>query len=141
MDIKYTNSISVEEYNKIRSARGWTQINPEQVKTGLERRDLIINAKIGNESIGMACLLWDGGTFALIKDIIVIPEYRMKGIEKEMVKQIIDFLQNKLKPGFRVQIDVNAFEDEQFFAEIGFQQSTKENRGIPMHLCLNNCLE
>ena len=106
-------------------------------KRRLNGRTLVLNAIDGEKSIGMASLIWDGGFVALIKDVIVIPEYQKRGIEKELVNKIINFLQNKLKPGYSIQIDVKTFDDIEIFEEIGFQISTKEKRGIPMHLCIN----
>ena len=35
MEIKYTNSIFVEDYNMIRALAGWQTVHPEQARVGL----------------------------------------------------------------------------------------------------------
>lgn len=90
----------------------------------------------------MARLIWDGGAVALIRDIIVVPDYQMRGIETELIKQIFDFLNSKLKPGFGIQVDVMAWKSqEKIYEDLGFQVSLPQRRGMPMHICLTNQIE
>ena len=70
------------------------------------------------------------------------PEYHNKGIEKELITKMLDFLHERLKPGFGIQVDIRAFDDqESLYESLGFQISTIERRGIPMHICLTNQIE
>ena len=51
MEIAYTNSISVKDYNMLRASAGWLTIHPEQAKTGLKGSALVIAAKGGNHTV------------------------------------------------------------------------------------------
>ncbi|WP_371682611.1 hypothetical protein [Fusibacter sp. A1] len=42
-----------------------------------------------NEAVvGMARLIWNGGSIALIVGLLVIPEFRTKGVEKLMLTKL-----------------------------------------------------
>lgn len=142
MNITYTNTITADEFNSIRASVGFRQIHPEQVKASLDGSAVIVAAYDQDKTVGMARLIWDGGSVALMQDILVVPEYQMLGIEAEMITRIFDFLRAKLKPGFGIQVDVKAWgNQEQFYESFGFQVSTPQRRGVPMHICLTNQIE
>lgn len=142
MNITYTNTITADEVNSIRASVGLRQINPEQVKAGLDGSTVILVAYDRDKAFGMTSLIWDGGTVALIPNILVLPEYQMQGIETEMITRIFDFLRAKLKPGFGRQVDIEAWNNtEHFYDSLGFQVSTPQLRGVPMHICLTNQIE
>ena len=142
MSITYKNTISAEEVNFLRASVGFRQILPEQFNAGLNGSALIVSAYDKSQIVGMARLIWDGGIAALITDVLVLPEYKMHGIEKELVTRILDFLRSKLKAGFGIQADVKAWDNqEEFYKNLGFQLSTPERRGVPMHICLTDQIE
>ena len=92
MNIVYMNDISVKDYNMLRASAGWMAIHPEQAEAGLKGSALVIAAKDGNKTVGTARLVWDGGYAALIKDVLVLPEYQGQGIGAVMMEQIMAFL-------------------------------------------------
>lgn len=142
MSITYKNTISAEEVNLLRSSIGFRQILPEQISAGLNGSALIAAAYDQCRIVGMARLIWDGGFVALIPDVLVLPEYKTQGVEYELITRLLDFLRNKLEPGFGIQVDIKAWDQRQtFYEELGFQLSTYERRGIPMHICLTNQIE
>lgn len=142
MNITYTNTITANEVNSICASVGFRKIHPEQVESGLDRSTVIVAAYDHDKAVGMSRLIWDGGTVALIKDILIVPEYQMHGIETEMITRIFNFLRAKLKPGCGIQVDVYVWNNqEQFYEELGFQVSTPQRRGVPMHICLTNQIE
>ena len=109
MGITYTNTITEENVNSIRTAVGFRGIHPEQLQASLDGSAFIIAAYDQDKAVGMARLIWDGGSVALIHDILVVPEYRMQGIEAELITHIFDFLKSKLKTGWGIQVDVRAW--------------------------------
>lgn len=58
-----------------------------------------------------------------------------------MITRIFDFLRSRLKPGFGVQVDVRAWNNQEFYESLGFQVSTPQRRGVPMHICLTDQIE
>lgn len=142
MGITYSNTITEENVNSIRASVGFRRIHPEQLQASLDGSAFIIAAYDQNRAVGMARLIWDGGSVALIHDILVVPEYQMQGIETELITRIFDYLNSKLKPGWGIQVDVRAWDNqEKCYESLGFQVSTPQRRGIPMHICLTNQIE
>jgi GNAT superfamily N-acetyltransferase len=135
MEITYTNIISVEDYNMLRTFAGWGKIHPEQAEARLKGSAFIIAARDGQCTVGTARLLWDGGCSALIKDVLVLPEYQGQGIGTAMMTQIMDFLYSNLKPGYSIQIDLMAAQGKEgFYEKFGFAVRPRGKRGAGMDL-------
>lgn len=142
MDLIYTNTITADEVNAIRKSMGWRQNHPEQFQDSLNGSTLIVAAYKEGKAIGMVRLIWDGGEVAVIPNILILPEYQMQGIENEMLSRIFDFLRSKLKPGYGIQVDIRVWNNQEpYYERIGFQASTPQRRGTPMHICLTNQIE
>lgn len=141
MDITFKNVIKVDEVNSIRKSMGWRQDHPEQLQAALDGSAFIVAAYDKDKAIGMARLIWDGGGGASISNILN-PEYRNQGVENELITRILNFLRDKLKPGFGIQVDIRAWSgQESLYESLGFQLSTVERRGVPMHICLTEQIE
>ena len=137
MNITYINKISVEDYNALRTSAGWTAINAEQALAGLNGSAFVIAANDGEKTVGVARLVWDGGYAALIKDVLVLPEYQGKGIGKHMMEQIISYLKEQMKPGWGIAIDLMAaIGKEGFYEKFGFVSRPRSNRGAGMDVWL-----
>ncbi len=142
MDIEYRDRISASEMNALRKGIGFRQIHQEQLSAGLAGSARIAAAYHGEQAVGMARLLWDGGATALITDVIVLPEYRGQGMEERLVESLLGFLRDQLRPGYGIQVDVKAWQGQAaFYERLGFQLSTQERRGTPMHICLTDQIE
>ena len=135
MNIIYTNTISVEEYNALRLSAGWAAIEPEQAQAGLAGSAFVTVAKDGDKTVGVGRLVWDGGYSALIKDVLVLPEYQGMGIGTAMMEQILSFLKANMKPGWGVSLDLMAaIGKEGFYEKFGFISRPRENRGAGMDM-------
>ena len=142
MSIVYKNTVSAEEVNLLRASVGFRQILPAQINAGLNGSALIAAAYDRCKIVGMSRLIWDGGYVALIPDMLVLPEYKTRGVEQELITRLLDFPRSKLKPGFGIQVDIKVWDHrEAFYEGLGFQPSTYERRGTPMHVCLTNQIE
>ena len=120
---------------------GWRQIHPEQQQANIDGNALTIAAYDGNTAVAMAGVRWSGGSFANM-NVIMNPAYQDRGIEKELVTQIFDFLRGKLKPGFGIQFDMNVRSgQESLYEALGFIYATPENSGVPMRICLTDQIE
>lgn len=133
--ITYTDTITVEDYNMLRASAGWSVIHPEQAEAGLKGSALLIAAKDGERIVGTARLVWDGGYAALIKDVLVLPEYQGQSIGTALMTQIMDYLNSRLKPGYSIQVDLMAAKDKEgFYEKFGFAKRPRDNRGAGMDM-------
>ncbi len=122
MSFTYINTFSVEDYAFLRASAGWRAIHPEQAKAGIDGSAFLVAALDGEKTVGIARLIWDGGYGALIKDVLVLPEYQGKGIGKEMVNRMIGFLESRLKPGYGISVDLVAAKGKEgFYERLGFE--------------------
>jgi GNAT superfamily N-acetyltransferase len=134
MNITYKNTITADEVNAIRKSMGWRQNHPDQIQEELDCSEFIIAAYDEDKAIGMATA---GGT------VLLIPEYQFQGIENELMNHIFNFLRKKLKSGYGIQLNIRAWNEKQIalYESLGFQISTPEKRGVPMHICLTDQIE
>ena len=135
MNIIYTNDISVDDYNALRLSAGWFAVEPEQAQAGLAGSAFITVAKDGDNTVGAGRLIWDGGCAALVKDLLVHPEYQGKGIGTVMMEQILSFLNENMKLGWGVSVDLMAaVGKEGFYEKFGFESRPRERRGAGMDM-------
>ena len=133
MNITYTNTISVEDYNKLRNSAGWLELQPEQIEIGLKNSAFIVIAKDGETTVGMARIVSDGGYVVFIVDVIVLPEYQHKGIGKTMMGEIMEYVNGNLKDGYWIQLDLMAAKGrESFYEQFGFGKRPNERFGCGM---------
>jgi len=141
MNITYTNTISVEDWNMLREASGFLPIHPEQTKQGLKGSAFIVTALDGDKVVGTGRLIWDGGYIAVTKNLMVLPEYQGRGIGSEIMQKQIDFLKSKLKPGYGIALQFIASNNaEKFYKKLGFSVIPCGNRGVwtEMYIRYNN---
>ncbi|NLL49031.1 MAG: GNAT family N-acetyltransferase [Firmicutes bacterium] len=137
-ELTYRTSITTAEVNSIRQSLGFRQIHPEQLRAGLVGSTYLLAAYEGERAVGFARLVWDGGSVALIPDILVRPEFQGRGIEARLVRRLLDFLRAKLKPGWGIQVDIRAWNEPGLYESFGFEITRPERRGLPMHVSLTH---
>lgn len=121
MNITYTNSITAADCNKLRNSAGWVQMHLDQIKNGLENSAFIVAAQDGDNTVGMARIVSDGGYVVFIVDVIVLPEYQRKGIGKTMMDKIMEYINGRLSNGYCIQVDLLAAKGkERFYEKFGF---------------------
>ena len=131
MDITYTDTITVEDYNMLREAVHWGSCKPDRVLMALSRSDFITVAQLNGQTIGMARAIQDG-LQALIMDVIVLPGYQGNGIGKSMMSQIMAYL-GELSKGEALFVNLmSALGKEGFYEKFGFERRPNENRGSGM---------
>lgn len=133
MELQYGNEISVADYNMLREVVQWGVLAAEQAEIGLSNSALLVSCRDGERIIGCARLIWDGGYVAYIADVIVLPEYQLRGIGKEMMSRIMEYLQNQMKPGWRIMVTLLAAKGKEgFYKGFGFFERPNENLGAGM---------
>ena len=91
-DIEYkTSPPTWQEYFQLFSSTGWMpilRISEDDLKRVFENTWYWITAYQNGSTVGCGRLLLDGALYALICDIIVMPDYQNKGIGNAILKQL-----------------------------------------------------
>jgi len=127
----YTNYITVEDYNILFEAVGWGRCIPARVQMALDRSDYLIAAQIEGRAVGMARVTHDG-LQALIKDVMVLPDYQGQGIGKTMMKGVMAFLEDLSSDGGILVNLMSARGKDSFYEQFGFKSGPNEKRGPGM---------
>lgn len=137
MDITYTNTVSVEDCAKLRDSAGWALPHPGQIEISLKNSALIVAAKDGDATVGMARLVSDGGYVIFVVDVLVLPEYQRMGIGKAMMEKIMEYVDSMLEDGYYILVDLMAAPGkEEFYEEFGFIKRPNDKFGYGMSLRL-----
>ncbi len=78
--------ISTEDYLMLRLKVGWKKLTERQAKLAVDNALCMISVYDGDKLIGMGRLVGDGSVIVYIQDLIVLPEYRGRGIGGEIVE-------------------------------------------------------
>lgn len=81
-DIEFKNSISIEEFCKLRESVGFQMVNIEQAEKVILNTSVVINAVYKGKSVGIVRVLTDMVTDTYITDVIVSPDFQGKVLGK-----------------------------------------------------------
>jgi ribosomal protein S18 acetylase RimI-like enzyme len=123
VEIRFVKKWIDEDIIKLYKTGGWWKDEYDEsgiskILEGSFAFAVVVN-KYNNETIGMGRILSDGVSDAYIQDLIILPEYREKGIGKKLVESLIDYChKNKI---FWIALIAEPNQDE-FYKKIGFKQ-------------------
>jgi predicted N-acetyltransferase YhbS len=138
-NISYANNISADDYNALRELVGWSKMPSEQAQLTIDGSAFLVAAYDGERVVGAARIVGDGASAALIKDVMVAPDYQMRGIGRELMNLVMTFLQEQLKPGWRMLLDLSATNGkEPFYSKFGFEVRPNEHFGNGMAMWLTS---
>ncbi len=124
--------ISVEDYQSLHIEQGWKYIRNDLVKEALKNSMFKISAQENGKTIGIARIISDGATKGLLSDVIVLPEYQGKGIGTQMVKTLMDKVQEFVNNGrdeFLVEL-LPTTDKESFYINCGFKHKPENMAGV-----------
>ncbi|HEX3039855.1 MAG TPA: GNAT family N-acetyltransferase [Caproiciproducens sp.] len=133
MDIRYDNTISEIDYNRLRKSVGWDEIPPQTAQVGLDNSEYIVAALCGGEPIGMARIISDGGYVRYIADVVIHPEYQGCGIGRAMINQIMEHIRNGKREGEKIMVCLMAAKGkEPFYKKCGLEERPNQGQGAGM---------
>ncbi len=143
MEVNYsiTDSITPEEYMKMREAVGWGLFPLEEAEAGLRNSYTwcLRENDASGRPIGIGRVIWDHGYVMYIADIIVIPEYQGNGLGRVIMEQVMDFIHEQLKPGYKFMVSLcSAKGKEEFYKKFGFIVRPNDDVGPGMHQWFGN---
>lgn len=108
------------DYAMLRQSVGWTNFSQIQEERALARSLCMIVALDEGNKIGMARLTGDE-MYMLLADVVVRPEYQGSGIGKEMVRQLLNWVQRQIPPGGKCSVQLTSEPGKELFYEkLGF---------------------
>jgi GNAT superfamily N-acetyltransferase len=98
------NILSANDFMLLHKKMGMTEYSIEQVKKSMPYNLYSIVAVNDDEIIGMGRLLGDGALFWYINDVLVLKEHQRKGIGKDIMKRLIQYIKENGIPNTTVPI-------------------------------------
>ncbi len=123
IEIRFVKSWSEDDIVRLYKVGGWWKDSYD--KSGIKQLikgsfcfAVVIDKKT-KKTIGMGRVLSDGVSDGYIQDLVILPEYRKKGIGKKLTKSLIDYCKSK---GIKWIALVSEPNQENFYKKIGFKE-------------------
>ena len=122
-------SPTAEEYQKLREAVGWENVDIEATEIGLCNSLFSVCVIFEDEVIGCGRVIGDGGIYFYIQDVIVLPAFQEKGIRKRIMDAIMDYLKAHVHPNAFVGL-MAAKGVSKFYEWYGFAERSVDRPGM-----------
>ena len=133
MDIHFTNKISPEDYNFLRTSVNWKSLSQRQIENIFKNSAYFTIATYESKSVAMARVISDNGFIYFIADVIVLPEYQGQGIGRLILTNVMNYIKSNLHDGEIIQTNLMAAKGkESFYEKFGFQRRPNEEFGDGM---------
>ena len=124
------NTLLPEEHMALWEAAGWGSLDRELVENSLRGSYATFAVRDGGRIIAMARLIGDGGMAFFLKDLVVSPYYQGKGIGRELLSYVEDFVRGELKEGWWSFLQLmSAKGKEEFYLKCGYKAHPHERSG------------
>lgn len=136
MNITYKqNAIIPEMFTHMRELAGWGTASILKAETALKNTPLSIAAFDNDTVVGIGRIIGDGALIWYIQDVVVVPEYRGKGIGSSIIKLLIDYAKANSLPNERFTIGLMSTNgNEEFYKGLGFRTMPNEDKGHGMEM-------
>lgn len=121
-EVKFVKKWSVEEIIELYKAGGWWR---EDYKKSEISRIIkgsyvfaVVVEKTTGKAVGMGRVLSDGASDAYIQDLVILNEYRGKGLGKYLVKELVSYCKSK---GIGWIGLIAEPDQDKFYEELGFK--------------------
>ena len=133
MNIVYEeNTLTAKQFLMLRESVGWNG-KEFQVEESLKFSLCNVAAKNGDEVIGMGRLVGDGFMYWYVQDVIVNPQYQGMGIGNEIMKNLMQYIENNSLPDTTVTIGLMAAKGKEgFYEKLGYFARPTETYGSGM---------
>ena len=124
------NTLLPEEHMALWESAGWGTLDRDLVENSLRGSYATFAVRDGGRIIAMARLIGDGGMAFYLKDLIVSPDYQGKGIGRELLSYVEDFVRGELKEGWWSFLQLmSAKGKEEFYLKCGYKAHPHERSG------------
>lgn len=117
------DTLTPELFLNLYRSVGWEAPGLDQIKTALDHSTAAFCVFDGDEAVGMARLLGDGGMSFYIKDLAVRPEYQGRGVGKMLIAAMEGYILSNIQDGWAVSLElISSKGKEPFYEKFGFAQ-------------------
>jgi GNAT superfamily N-acetyltransferase len=125
---------SVREYIDIRLAAGLSRKSEEAAEIALPNSIYGVTVYHGNEKVGIARIIGDGGCFFEITDMAVLPEHQGRGVGRMIMEHLVDWLKANAPKTAYVSLMADHGTPE-FYGNFGFQKAElPKSAGMSMRI-------
>ena len=118
-----TNLLTPKLFLELYQSVGWDAPGLDQIERALENSFATFCAYDGEVPVGMARLLGDGGMSFYIKDFAVRPEYQGKGVGRQLMTAIEEYIISHIPNGWAVSLElISSKGREPFYEKFDFEK-------------------
>ena len=134
MNIVYEeNTLTAEQFNILRNINGFKYYPEHQVDKAIKNGLYNIIAKDNDTVIGMGRLVGDGFIYWYVQDVHVNPNYQGKGIGKEIMRLLENYVERNRLPDTFTTIGLTVAKGKDgFYEKLGYIPRPNENCGAGM---------
>ncbi len=119
----------VKNYRRLRVAAGLSEKTEEAASAGLINTYHGVSILLEDEIVGMGRIIGDGGCFFQVVDIAVVPEHQGKGLGKQIMAALMDYLKLNAPESAHVTLLADG-EAHKLYSKFGFELSAPESQGM-----------
>lgn len=123
VEIRFVEKWLEDDIVKLYRAGGWWKDSYDKSGIKLIIKDsfcfAVVIDKKTKKAVGMGRVLSDGISDGYIQDLVILPEYRKKGIGKKLTKLLVDYCKSK---GVNWIALISEPNQEEFYKKIGFKE-------------------
>jgi ribosomal protein S18 acetylase RimI-like enzyme len=120
---------TVQDYLRLRKESGLSEKSMEAAERGLKNSLFAVSIYDGETLIGMGRVIGDDGCFYQIVDIAVNPHYQGQGLGKQIMQEIMGYLQNSVPNSAYVSLIADAPADK-LYEKFGFLYTYPKSHGM-----------
>ena len=122
-------NIKLEEYQLLRQKVGWWETDNAATQKALDNSLYSIAVVSHGKIIGIGRVVGDNGLYYYIQDLIVHPAYQSKGIGREIMRMLLNYINANAKKGAFIGL-MAAKGLKEYYKEFGFEPRPEEGPGM-----------
>ncbi|WP_420603206.1 GNAT family N-acetyltransferase [Flagellimonas sp.] len=123
------HKLNVSDYQMLRNTTDWHPLSDDQVEEALQRDLFSICVHAEDGAIGMGRVVGDGAIYFYVQDVVVHPKYKGKGIGKQILAGIEEFLDRTVKDYAFIGL-MAAQNVDGFYHQFGYKKRADDSPGM-----------